>query len=898
MGPQAWYRSGRDGQMRGEEKAMRTRIFLVLGVLLFGFPNLVVAVELGNEAGFFVVADASMQFGELKHHGEALGWINPETQGAPDPSMYDHYQGVVRYPGTGIPVFYVTQLDDDDGGIEGGYLHVIQMGTRSTSGERLGSNLQAIGSDTEEMTPFSQDTWVRSIRFDGALVIEGSPFPAYRHPGGMAIADDVLFVPIDQPESSGDPVGQIVLFDLREDRLNPSPFRTIALDHAIDNLAVTGRPDGTCLIWTNGNGGNDTRFYRTSHPDLRDPALQLIHLQNWDPASGLFGTSWFKGAGAHQSSTFIREPDGTLYLIGMRHPGGLPFLGEDWADLFQVDELTHEIFTLTHIQSRHFYCVYDGGGGPVDMRICNFAAGGSAYVSPSGELILYSIPHDDEDGFDPDIVRMGEFRHRDVNREDSPLRLPRADAMGPYEVDEGGIVTLSGSGSPPADRPWVELYDDDGYRDRSIVVDYDVRHLLELENFNHLDRFNDKTSSVRWRAPIGLDIYLYDDDHFRDRFIVLEGTGKTEAISNLKTQKVVYGLVEHFEPFKSEVETLDFNDKTSSLRFVGSPPDFGTPHLEWDLDGDGLFGETGAAATRGDEVGNSPVFDATGLDGPTELEISLRVSFPGSSAAGINVTTIYVRNVPPEVEVSSISGGQDGIALVWVPVTLKGIFLDEPCDTHSAFVDWGDGSVTPAEIDEGSGTVTATHSYVSPGDYLIQLVVTDDDWGFGSANARLLVYDAAGAVDTVIGSVDALLTTLTDPAAVRDLGRVRDDLDGQISGLASDGAIDKLNSEDWVAALVKIEQALARIEAFETAYRFDLSAEKILLATAARSVAQGAFNNALAFIGLTPTHAQQEELDKINNWIAKGITALTGELYQESVRSFRFATARAVDVLE
>jgi cob(I)alamin adenosyltransferase len=213
-------------------------------------------------------------------------------------------------------------------------------------------------------------------------------------------------------------------------------------------------------------------------------------------------------------------------------------------------------------------------------------------------------------------------------------------------------------------------------------------------------------------------------------------------------------------------------------------------------------------------------------------------------------------------------------------------------------VDWGDGSVTPAEIDEGSGTVTATHSYVSPGDYLIQLVVTDDDWGFGSANARLLVYDAAGAVDTVIGSVDALLTTLTDPAAVRDLGRVRDDLDGQISGLASDGAIDKLNSEDWVAALVKIEQALARIEAFETAYRFDLSAEKILLATAARSVAQGAFNNALAFIGLTPTHAQQEELDKINNWIAKGITALTGELYQESVRSFRFATARAVDVLE
>ena len=36
---------------------------------------------------------------------------------------------------------------------------------------------------------------------------------------------------------------------------------------------------------------------------------------------------------------------------------------------------------------------------------------------------------------------------------------------------------------------------------------------------------------------------------------------------------------------------------------------------EWDLDGDGVFGETGAAAERGDEVGQTPTFSAAGCTG-------------------------------------------------------------------------------------------------------------------------------------------------------------------------------------------------------------------------------------------------------------------------------------------
>src|SRR6185295_4176692 len=141
---------------------------------------------------------------------------------------------------------------------------------------------------------------------------------------------------------------------------------------------------------------------------------------------------WPTGSGAHQSSTFIRQADGSLFLLGMRHPGGLPFAGEDYADLYLVSpsDPVNGPFTLTRLATRHFFATADGAG-----RFANFGAAGGAYVSPSGELILYSAPHDDVDGADMHFVRMGEYRHRDVSREDSPLRLPTANAGGSYVVE-------------------------------------------------------------------------------------------------------------------------------------------------------------------------------------------------------------------------------------------------------------------------------------------------------------------------------------------------------------------------------------------------------------------------------------------------------------------------------
>lgn len=745
-------------------------------------PQLEVLEDRTAPAGSFPgVPDVEGQFAALKHHGEALGWTLPEDLGAPDPSLFDHYQGIVRYPGTGTPIFYVTQRDDDDNGMftaNGGYLEVVRMGTRDADGERLRSNLQKIGADTEDTTPTAGDTWISAFHLDGqsGVVIDGQPLRAYIHPGGMAIEDNVLMVAMDTPNGPGfGGEGMIILFDLGENgenRLTPIPIHGLELSHSIDNLAITLIGDGSVdnplryLIWTNGAGGDEIHVYETNVADLRDEVLSINHVQTWDPASPddfdpqqpppPFGLSqavyWPSGSGAHQSSTFIRQFDGAtpptdapLYMVAMRRDGLTPLTGEDKGDLYRVEVKASGGVKLTHVDTKHFFTDYAQAG-----HIGNFAAGSGTYVSPSGELILYNVPHDDQDGFDPDFVRMAEIRHRDVNREGSSLRLPTANAGGPYTVAEGGSVVLFATGASPADRPWVELYDDNNFRDRSIVIDYDDASKLELYDFNDLDDFTDRTSSMRWRMPVGMTAELFQHDHFGGEVFVLTGTGQTEAIADFSS----FGI--------------------SSMRFVGTPPDASALTFEWDLDGDGIFGETGTAAARGDETGANPVFSAAGLDGPGTYTVHVRARL-GAAAGAVSTPIINITNVPPTIVALTSSSpdlahvSTDGV------VSIAGVYTDPagPLDTHTVTVSWGDG--TPVEIlpasavDQAGDTFSHAHTYASGGIFTITVTVADEDGGVSAARTATAFVSGVGVMNGtlyVIGTNDHDHVTINKAGAV------------------------------------------------------------------------------------------------------------------------------------
>jgi len=70
------------------------------------------------------------------------------------------------------------------------------------------------------------------------------------------------------------------------------------------------------------------------------------------------------------------------------------------------------------------------------------------------------------------------------------------------------------------------------------------------------------------------------------------------------------------------------SDGTTPLLLQGSAFDPGVEDIltfTWDLDNDGIFGETGLDALRGDETGATPLFDPTGLAAGSVTVVTLRV---------------------------------------------------------------------------------------------------------------------------------------------------------------------------------------------------------------------------------------------------------------------------------
>jgi hypothetical protein len=298
---------------------------------------------------------------------------------------------------------------------------------------------------------------------------------------------------------------------------------------------------------------------------------------------------------------------------------------------------------------------------------------------------------------------VGEFRHRDVLRPNNPLMSAKPSAGGPYEVGEGQSVQLEGN-VPEATVPWfVELYDDNTYNDRSIVVDYQDRLSLELNNFNNLDGFNDKTSSVRWRLPIGVTAYLREHDGYSGDAYPLTGTGSLQFIADL--------------------DNVGFGDKTSSLQFVGEPID-DTPTISWDLDKDGIFGESGAGATRGDETLNAPIFVANGLDGPDEATAIMRVT-PTAGAPKEYYGDIVILNIAPGVALTAVLTSGPGLGGD-VDLTVE---IEEPgdLDKTSLSIDWDDGSPLQV-VDLGTNRITTVqHTYVADTPIEPVISVTADD---------------------------------------------------------------------------------------------------------------------------------------------------------------------------
>jgi YD repeat-containing protein len=158
----------------------------------------------------------------------------------------------------------------------------------------------------------------------------------------------------------------------------------------------------------------------------------------------------------------------------------------------------------------------------------------------------------------------------------------------------------------------------------------------------------------------------------------------------------------------------------------------------WDLNGDGVFGEIGSAATNGDEVGISPVFSSAGLS-PGDHTISLRVC----DQFGQSAQTTAVVDVLPVPPSGILIGSNIAVMGASYQLTLQAL----PADLNSVVgwnINWGDGSDPdgdgqPGEVVSGA-SMTISHTYATVGYYRITASALDTSGTEVAANDSVAVH--------------------------------------------------------------------------------------------------------------------------------------------------------------
>jgi hypothetical protein len=201
-------------------------------------------------------------------------------------------------------------------------------------------------------------------------------------------------------------------------------------------------------------------------------------------------------------------------------------------------------------------------------------------------------------------------------------------------VEECGRV-LDALGSPPPRPGALEVLDPAHYGDfdindlPSFVANFPsfvsnlVTALAELPDYigslddyvnellESIKGFNNRASSVRWYAPVGVDIVLYDRANYQGGRLTLRGAGNVEETSDLHSK---FLDIPQFPPWPA-------GDLMRSMRFDGT---FTYPTLvshAWSI----VSPAPAEPLVLHDTTTATPMFDATGADGPMPATVELVV---------------------------------------------------------------------------------------------------------------------------------------------------------------------------------------------------------------------------------------------------------------------------------
>lgn len=931
-------------------------LHLLIALLLSCIHGSVVSADPALPEIHFV-PDVVDQFSALSTRPDALGFYKGDS---PNPSRCKHYQGMVRYQGgDNTPYFIISRSgntppiphlpdgiscgelnggDDDDPG----NLLVIRMGSREKHGERMRSNRIRKGKENADTPPEPEDRLATYITFDGT-----DGWPSYGHPGGMQIVGDVLAVPMETPYEDDFPEARILFIDVSTP---DSPQLIDEFDPDIPGmkaglLGLTPQASGKYLMLISG-GTNETIWFYESNlnddngtPDnleddsanLKLPNLDWTLVDTWTKAEDEVdvGADWPIEGGAHQSLTFLREGgiDGQLYVAGARNTVVLQYFGEDYIDLYRV-ERTGDNFKLIREATSHKN-THPNSDGSITLpetplndapTTANFATASTFYVSPTGELLFYASEHENdgatEDFFFGGTIKAGEWRHIDMARENSPTRSPTARTNGPYSVNEGSSVTVSGTGGPAISKAWIQLYSNRNYSGRYVVFDYSDRLKDNFRDFKDLDGdildlkrgFDNIASSWNWYAPQGCTIRANDDSfgdgdfpgsntrtlYGGDESIILRESDLRDVCNNSNTQ----------DGKDCSGNNGQMDDELTSVEFFTNCDAYYNAELQfaWDLDSDSSIDEYNATAD----------FSAAELDGPDFLEPQFLVIHPTDGSTGRAYAGVVINNVPPSIEsfiMRDELGLEIGVDIPFVFVNLGltalGSFTDpgKP-DTQTALIDWKDSTTDPSTVFDiftdawggVTGELEQQHIYSTPGTYSVHLNIVDDDGGSSDASFNVNVASPADALEFLVDELDQILSIATNPEYIAAILIARNKLAGNLDGSAENGALDKLANEEPRAALTMIEASLVSLQNAEIIESVDLNYLINILGLAAEAISQDVYLAAVAALAI-PSKGEEKQLQRIRQSIIDGHALLLSGDHLEAITEFQVAVGRAIKLL-